>query len=160
MDYSPLRSAWRFYPWIVAAGMSVVVAVNIGMVTFALRTFPGQAPGGEGFDLSNRYNAVIDRVHEEAALGWTIDVGADRRGHPVLVMTDGGHLPLAHAQVTATADRPVGAALTTPVAFAETTPGHYVGDVSLPAQGQWEVLLTASVNGHDVTATRRIVVKR
>lgn len=153
------RSAWRFYPWIVAAGMSVVVAVNIGMVTFALQTFPGKAPGGEGFDLSNRYNAVIARVHDQTALGWTIGAEADRRGHPVLVLTDSDRAPLVHARIAATADRPVGNALTTQVTFAETTPGRYVGDVSLPEPGQWELLLTANVDGHAVTATRRIVVK-
>ncbi len=152
-------SAWRFYPWYVAGGMAVVVAVNIFMATTALRTFPGQAPGGEGFDLSNRYNAVIDRVHDQAALGWTITAASDQRGHPVLSMSGADHTPLAHARIVATADRPVGDAQTTSVAFHETTPGHYAGDVSLPAQGQWELLLTASVNGHDVTATRRIVVK-
>jgi nitrogen fixation protein FixH len=153
------RTAWRFYPWIIAAGMSVVVAVNIGMISFALYTFPGKAPGGEGFDLSNRYNAVIVRAQDQAALGWTIGANSDRLGHPLLDLTDPGHAPLAHARITATADRPVGAALTTLVTFAETTPGHYVGDVSLPVQGQWELLLTASVGGHNVTATRRIVVK-
>lgn len=152
-------SAWRYYPWIIAACMSVVVAVNVGMVTFALRTFPGKAPGGEGFDLSNRYNAVIERVHQETSLGWAVGADADGRGHPILVMTGADHAPLVHARIVANADRPVGNAMRTPVAFAETTPGHYVGDVSLPLQGQWELMLTASVGGHDVTATRRIVVK-
>lgn len=153
------RSTWRFFPWYIALGLSVVIAVNIGMVTFALRTFPGQAPGGEGFDLSNRYNTVIDRVHNQANLGWTIGAEADGKGHPVLVLTDASHTPLAQARIDATANRPLGRALTTPVSFAETTPGRYVGDVVLPASGQWEVQLTAHVAGHDVTATRRIVVK-
>ncbi len=153
------QSRWRYFPWIIAAGMSVVVAVNIGMVTFALRTFPGQAPGGEGFDLSNRYNQVIDRVHAEAALGWKIGAAADDTGHPVLLLTNADHAPLAHAQIGATADRPLGSASTTRVAFNETTPGRYVGDVALPLPGQWEVLLTASADGHHVTATRRVVVK-
>jgi nitrogen fixation protein FixH len=152
-------SAWRYFPWIIAAGMSVVVAVNIGMVTFALRTFPGKAPGGEGFDLSNRYNAVIERVHRETTLGWAIGADADARGHPVLVMTGADHAPLVHARIVATAERPVGNSMRVSVEFAETIPGQYVSDESLPLQGQWELLLTASVGGHDVTATRRIVVK-
>ncbi len=153
------RSFWRFYPWIVAAGMAVVVAVNIGMVTAALHTFPGKAPGGEGFDLSNRYNAVIDRANDRAALGWTIGAEADRGGHPVLNLTDAAHAPLARARIVATADRPLGAAMQTRVEFNETTPGHYAGDIALPAQGQWELQLTIAAAGHDIAATRRIVVK-
>lgn len=153
------RSNWRYFPWALAGGMSVVVAVNIVMATTALRTFPGQAPGGEGFDLSNRYNAVMDRVQREAAVGWTIGADADRRGHPVLILTGANHAPLAHAHIAAMADRPLGAPRTTPVVFTETTPGRYVGDVSLPEPGQWEIRFTASADGHDLTATRRIVVK-
>jgi nitrogen fixation protein FixH len=152
-------SAWRFYPWIIAAGMSVVIAVNVGMITAALRTFPGKAPGGEGFDLSNRYNAVIDRAHDQAALGWTIGAEADSRGRPVLILTDSGHAPLARARIVATANRPVGAAMKTTVEFHETNLGHYAGDAALPAQGQWELLLTIAADGHDIAATRRIVVK-
>jgi nitrogen fixation protein FixH len=153
------RSNWRFFPWAIAAFMSVVVVVNIYMATTALRTFPGQAPGGEGFDLSNRYNAVIERVQQESALGWTFAASADRRGHPVLVLSGPDKAPLTHARITATADRPLGAPMKTPVSFSETTPGQYVGDISLPEAGQWELLLTATANGNAVTATRRIVVQ-
>ena len=152
-------SFYRFYPWIVAAGMSVVVAVNIGMVTAALHTFPGQAPGGEGFDLSNRYNAVMERVRQQSALGLAIAAEADPSAHPVLSLRDAANAPVANAHIVATADRPVGAPQTTDVRFRETSPGRYVGDVSLPARGQWELLFTASAGGHDMTATRRIVVK-
>ena len=153
------RSAWRFFPWIIAAGMSVVIAVNVGMVTAALRTFPGQANGGSGFDLSNRYNAVIDRAKNQAALGWHIDAESNRFGRPVLALADRAGIALTRASIGATAQRPVGEALMTEIQFHETTPGHYVGDVSLPTPGQWDLLLTASAAGQDVTTTRRIVVK-
>ena len=153
------RSAWRFYPWAIAAGMAVVVAVNVVMATAALSTFPGQASGGEGFDLSNRYNSVIDRVQQQTALGWTVTAEADRRGHPMMVMTDAARAPLTRARIVATADRPVGEAQTTTVEFNETTPGHYAGDISLPSLGQWELLLTVKARGQDYTTTRRIVVK-
>ncbi len=152
-------SAWRFYPWIIAAGMSVVIAVNIGMVSFALHTFPGKASGGEGFDLSNRYNAVIERSQEQAALGWTIDAKTDETGHPALSLTDASGKALTGARINATAERPVGEARRTRLAFHETTPGHYASDVALPLPGQWIVLLNASADSHDVAATRRVLVR-
>ncbi len=152
-------SLWRFFPWTIAAGMAVVIAVNIGMVTAALHTFPGKANGGEGFDLSNRYNAVIDRVRAENALGWSAVAQVDQGQRPVLTLRDGTNKPLNGARITATAERPVGDPRTTEVMFRETTPGLYTADRTLLGHGQWDLMFTASANGHDLTATRRIVVK-
>ncbi|MEI7711860.1 MAG: FixH family protein [Rhodospirillales bacterium] len=152
-------SPWRFFPWFIAAGMTVVIAVNVGMVTTALHTFPGKTRGGEGFDLSNRYNTVLDRMQTQAALGWTVDAATDSRGRPVLRLAGAGHAPLNRARIVATASRPVGEAMETSIVFYETMPGQYAGDITLPAQGQWELLLTIAADGHEVAATRRIVVK-
>ena len=49
-----------------------MVLVNAGLVYAALYSFPGKA-GDEGFDLSNHYDAVLERGQREAALGWTVD---------------------------------------------------------------------------------------
>jgi nitrogen fixation protein FixH len=35
------RSAWRFFPLVVAAALGVVVLVNVGMAYIAISTFPG-----------------------------------------------------------------------------------------------------------------------
>ncbi len=152
-------SLWRFFPWTIAAGMAVVIAVNVGMVTAALHTFPGKATGGEGFDLSNRYNALIVRVQAENALGWTAVAQADQGARPVLTLRDAENRPLAAARIVATAERPVGDPRTTVIAFRETTPGLYAADTTLPERGQWDLMFTASAGGHDLTATRRILVK-
>jgi len=154
----PNRSVWRFFPWWVAGAMTVVIVVNVYMVYSALHTFPGQA-GRDGFDLSNRYDAVIDRVQQQDALGWKVRAEADGAGHPVLVLTDAQGAPLKGAKVDATAERPLGDTLTTHVAFREAGPGHYAGDVVLPLPGQWDIMLTATAAGHDVTTTRRIIVR-
>lgn len=39
----PARSLWRFFPWFIAGALGFVIAVNVVMVTIALRTFPGVA---------------------------------------------------------------------------------------------------------------------
>ena len=123
------RSAWRFFPLGVAGCMSIVIAVNFFMAYQALHTFPGKA-GGDGFDLSNRYNAVIERVQKEAALGWTVNAVANQERRAVVELID--------AQGTA--------------------PGRYVAAAPLPQEGQWDLMLTATAQGHDMTATRRIVI--
>lgn len=157
-DNPAATSMWRYYPWFVAAAMSVVIVVNIGMVTAALRTFPGQAGGG-GFDLSNRYNAVIAHTHEQASLGWTVQAEIDPAGHPVLHLIDAHGVALAGATVTATAERPLGDSQTTPIAFRDAGGGRYVGDVALPTHGQWQLLLSAVARGQELTTTKRIIVR-
>ncbi|MDR3538461.1 MAG: FixH family protein [Acetobacteraceae bacterium] len=156
-DKTP-RSAWRWFPWAIAGCMLVVMVVNFGMVYAALHTFPGQA-GSDGFDLSNHYDTVIERVQQQAALGWTLEARADAEGRPVLALTDKTGAPLTGARVDGTAERPLGAERTTHVAFQEQAPGRYVGDAKLGLPGQWDLSLVADAGGHQVVTTRRIIVR-
>jgi nitrogen fixation protein FixH len=152
------RSAWRLFPWAIAAFMTIVVAVNLGMVWSALHTFPGQA-GGDGFDLSNRYDAVLDRVAAQAALGWSVTAEIDAARHAIVLVTDRSHAALAGATLEGTARRPVGASEETRLVFRETGPGRYVAEAALAAKGQWDLLLSVSALGHDAAVTRRIIVR-
>jgi len=152
------RSPWLLFPWAVAASMLVVIMVNVGMVYTALSSFPGQA-GDEGFELSNHYDAVLAQVERQASLGWTIAVRADAASPPVVTLNERGGVPLTGAVITATAERPLGAAQTRRLVFRELGGGDYVADMALPMPGQWAVTLAASAQGHDVAVTRRIVVR-
>jgi nitrogen fixation protein FixH len=152
------RSIWQLFPWAIAGGMLVVIAVNLGMVYAALHTFPGKA-GSDGFDLSNHYDSVIEHVQQQAALGWRLEARADDAGHPVLALTDRTGAPLSGARIDATAERPLGAAQTTRVAFQEQAPGRYVGETSLAMPGQWDLSVVADAQGHEVVTTRRIIVR-
>lgn len=152
------RSGWRWFPWAIAAAMLAVIAVNAGMMWAAMHTFPGQA-GSDGFDLSNRYDRVIDRVQQQAALGWSVQAAADAERHPVLLLRAGSGAQLTGAVLHATAERPVGPEHATALAFRETAPGRYVATAALDERGQWDVLLSASAQGHTYTTTRRILVQ-
>jgi nitrogen fixation protein FixH len=139
------------------AGLGLVVVVNAGMVYAALHSFPGKA-GGEDFALSNRYDAGLEREQREMALGWTVVAEADAQGMPEIRLTGRDGSPLHGASVAASAERPLGAPERRALAFHETDAGRYVGDVALPAPGQWELTLSASFGGHDMAATRRVIV--
>ena len=152
-----MRSIWRFFPLAVVAGLGLVVVVNAGLIYAALRTFPGQA-GKEDFALSNHYDAVLDREQREAALGWSVVAVTDAAGRPEVTLTDRNGAPLNGASVAASAERPLGAPEEQALAFREATPGHYVASAALPAPGQWELTLSASYGGHDIAATRRVIV--
>jgi nitrogen fixation protein FixH len=152
------RNIWRFFPWFIATGMTVVIAVNGFMAYTALHTFPG-IPGNDGFDLSNHYNAVLDRVAREAALGWDVRAEIDAAGRPVVLLTDKSGAALSGAGIEATAQRPLGEPRTTSERFSEIAPGRYVGTGVLEEKGQWELQLSATAGGHEFSATRRLVVR-
>ncbi|HET8995078.1 MAG TPA: FixH family protein [Acetobacteraceae bacterium] len=152
------RSSWRWFPWAITAAMLVVIGVNIGMVYAAMHSFPGAA-GGDGFDLSNRYDRVIDQVQRQAALGWSLQASADALGHPVLLLHDRAGAPLAGAVLRGTAERPVGPQDATALAFQELAPGRYVAQLPLSERGQWDLLVSATAEGHRYTTTRRIMVR-
>jgi nitrogen fixation protein FixH len=148
---------WRWFPWLVAVALGVVVAVNAGMIYAALASFPGKA-GNDGFDLSNQYDAVLDHARRTAELGWTMAARADGTGRPEVTLADRQGSPLTGASVAASAARPLGAPQTQPLAFHETEAGRYVADAALTLPGQWELTLSAAADGHTVAVTRRIIV--
>ncbi len=157
-DRSATNSVWNLFPWAIVAGMLVVVAVNAGMVFSALQTFPGKA-GRDGFDLSNRYNKVIDRVQAQAALGWTVVTEVDATSRPTVRLTaSAGGTPLVNPRVVAVARRPVGDPQDTDLRFEHAGNGRYVADTPLAMQGQWDLMLTVTSQSRELMTTRRIIV--
>lgn len=154
----PSRNLWPFFPWFIAAAMGVVIVVNSFMAYSALSTFPGTA-GGDGFDLSNNYNAILARMKQEVALGWTVRAEVDKAGHPVVVLTDRSGNVLAGVAIEATAQRPLGDQHTTNVRFSEVSPGRYLGAAVLDEKGQWDLEVSATAGGHEFMTTRRLVVR-
>jgi nitrogen fixation protein FixH len=159
-DNSPeaARTVWRFFPWLIAAAIGVVVAVNAGMIYAAVASFPGKT-GDEGFALSNHYNGVLDRAQHDAELGWTMVARTNGMGRPEIILTDRHGSPLRAASVAASARRPVGIPETHQLVFHETTDGTYVADLALRTPGQWDLTVAAFASGHETTATRRIIVR-
>ncbi len=154
----PSRNLWPFFPWFIAAAMGVVIAINCFMAWSALHTFPGNA-GSDGFDLSNHYNAIIERVKQEAALGWGVAAEVDQAAHPVVVLTDRSGTTLAGAEIEAIAQRPLGDRHTRQVHFVEVSAGHYRGDAALDEKGQWQLEIWVIANGQEFSTTRRVMAQ-
>jgi nitrogen fixation protein FixH len=149
-------TGWRFFPWYVAGGLCVVLLVNAVLVFLAVESFPGLATD-HGFNASNHYDSVLAAADRQAALGWTVqDTLAD--GRPVVALSGRDGAPLAGARLSATAERPIGAAEPVPVAFHATAPGRFEADAPLE-QGKWELDLTVTANGQDYHTVRRLIVK-
>ena len=149
-------SSWRFFPWVVAGGMLIVVAVNVAMATIAIRSFPGVS-ATTVFDRSNANDAVLADAARQAALGWTVAVRLDGL-RPVMRVTDRDGRPLQGLLVSGVAERPLGPAQTLRSSFHAAAAGLYVADVALDGRGQWDLMITAASDGHHYRTATRVVV--
>ena len=150
------RSAWRWFPWYVVAGMAIVIMANGALSWYAISTFPGLAEN-DVFDHSNAYDTVLAKAQQEAALGWSLTV-VDQNGHEVINLTDRRGHPLSGAAVEVTAQRPLGPDTTTRMQMREITPGRYEASEMLQLRGQWTLLISARLGDQHLDAARRVVV--
>lgn len=150
------RTSWRFFPWYVACGIGVAMAVNAVLVWFAVESFPGLATWN-GFDTSNGYDRVLDAAQRQAALGWTVRDTLDG-AVPVVTLAGPDGAPLAGARLAASIERPLGTAAPEPLAFREAGPGRYQAETAL-GRGKWDMSLTVTAAGQAFHTVRRMVVK-
>ena len=145
-----IRAGWELFPVAVFAAFVVVIGVNATMVKLALDTFPGKT-AGEGFDVSNRYDRILELAQKEAALGWKADISV-AEGQPVVIL-----FAPEQATIDASAERPVGPREHTPLVF-EGAGARRVSETVL-APGQWDILLTVSNGTHALHTAKRVIVK-
>jgi len=155
---NPRTPSWRFFPWALALGLGVVVAVNGIMVWSALSSYPGRA-GQDGFDLSNRYETVLSRDRAMSGLGWSVTVAMNETHHPVISIGGPPDSEKGTFQVDAVAERLVGPAHRTPLLFRAAEDGRFVADGTLDLPGQWEVTVRIGSVTRDYAVTKRVIVR-
>ena len=150
------RSAWDWFPWVVAASLAVVILINAGMIWAALATFPGQA-GPDGYDLSNDYNRVLRAAARQRALGWHVALRLDAADRLTLRLAGPDGRPLVATVATVEAERPVGPRQVHRFALIPLAQGHYRAARPLP-RGQWQVALRLRADGHGYSEQQRMIV--
>jgi nitrogen fixation protein FixH len=155
---APRRSLWSHFPLFLIAAMGVVMAVNAMLMIDAFRTFPGAAPN-DGFDMSNAYDGVFRAAAAQRALGWTVQADVADGAHPSLKLTDARGAPIVGAVVKANAERPLGEPMSREFALADQGGGRYIAAGSLPALGQWDLMLRVDAEGHEMRVTRRVLAR-
>lgn len=155
----PKTGSYRWVPWVFVAGMTVVVAVNGGLVYFATREPVGiivKNPYQDGL----RYNRTLEERQKQIALGWQVAAAVTgASGLPGVEIRveakDAAGLPLQGLTGTLRFDRPVERL---PPITAELLPlagGRFTATATLPRPGQWELTIELA-NGSDrhVSSTR------
>lgn len=159
MTASLAQPRFRIKGWHVLVSVTafflVVVAVDVGFLVMAYRTFPGEV-SRTPYEDGVTYNRKLAQLQAQAKLGWTVSAGVlpsgevlarvrDRDGRPVTGLTGSGKL-----------ERPATEAGRITPAFRETAPGEYL---ARPGRllGSWDLTLVLTDKaGRRFEAERRL----
>jgi len=122
----------RHAAMILVAFFGVVIAVNITMAMYAMRTFGGTVVENS-YVASQEYNRWLAAAERQKELGWKISTGVDEARR---VTVD---VALAGAEVRGFARHPLGREPDVPLTFVATD-GGFRSTGPLPA-GRWSVHL-------------------
>ncbi len=154
---------YRWIPWVFVAAMSVVVAVNGGLIYFATREPVGivvKNPYQDGL----RYNETLKERRQQAALGWQIAAGVfgEAGASPVEVKVeakDASGQPLPYLQGTILFERPVEKLPPIRGELAALGGGNYIGTAVLPRAGQWALTIEFTDGTRRHSSSTRVTVK-
>lgn len=153
------RSLW--IPTLMVVLMLGVVAVNGTLVFFAQSTFSG-LDTTKAYQEGIEYNAILKEAAASAALGWTarttVSPAVGGR-HLAVTVTDKAGQPVQGLTLLAHLVRPVSTALDQQLTLRPEGAGIYGTDVVLPADGNWELRLSAEDGATDWQVVQRIFVK-
>jgi nitrogen fixation protein FixH len=155
---SAARAAgYAWFPKALLAALAIVIAVNVTMVWFATRSFPGQV-NANPYEVGTEYNHILAAAQTQAALGWRLTAEADGRTLSVRLADRTGQ-PIAGADVRGTLSRPVGPPQTTEVRLVPAAPGQYRAADILAAPGQWELDVDATRGNERLSTSIRVVAR-
>jgi nitrogen fixation protein FixH len=120
---------------IFIGGFAIVIAVNLLMASIAVGSFHGTVVDNS-YVASQNYNGWLKQAAASKALGWQAVPHRRADGH---VVVEALGVP-AGAQMTATAERPLGARDDRPLTFVAEGRGRWVSTETLAA-GRWQMRL-------------------
>lgn len=124
------------------AFFGVIIAVNLGLVYFALHSWPGLSTD-DAYQKGLHYNDTLASAAKQSELGWQSVIRyAPKEGLAVdLHRHDGA--PIPGLRVTARIERAVGEPMRHDVTFTEVMPGTYGSPLKLEKAGRWLIEVTA-----------------
>lgn len=139
------RSA-RHLPWIIAAGLTAVVAFNLSLVYIAVSN-PATRIQGDTYEASLRWDEVVAEHEASRALGWQVDIvtcrqrGLDAEGRCVIELDvyDRDGRPIDGLEGKLQLERADDTNLDRDGTFAGTGEGHYEAKVELGRAGLYQM---------------------
>ncbi|WP_309627427.1 FixH family protein [Brevundimonas sp.] len=151
----PARPPFTVKGWHVGAAVTaffaLVIGVDAGFLVLAYRSHPGQV-AARPYETGLIYNAELERLRAQDALGWRAGAAARAGGLDVLLQDRSGR-PLTGLRVSATLQRPATEQGRTELSLNEGEAGQYAVDRTL--SGTWDARIVA-VDG----AGQRFIAER
>jgi nitrogen fixation protein FixH len=143
---------------------TVVIGVNVTMMTLAISTMPGtevESPYLAGI----KYNAEISSARAQEARGWRMTSHVDRAGDGHAVVTiealDRDGAPLPGLALSVRLARPTDTRADRAFMLGERSAGRYFGEASDVAAGIWDLEVEADRDGERLFRSRnRITLDR
>ncbi|MCA0400723.1 MAG: FixH family protein [Proteobacteria bacterium] len=145
----------------LVAFFAVIFAVNMVMMTLALRTMPG-IEVKSAYEASQRFNRELEAAQAQDQLGWQVDVVTARLKSGVLgvELRDKTGAPLGGLEVFARIERPTDAKLDQRIKLFVEGPGRYGAEFPPLATGQWLLTIEARQGGARRFLSQRKVLLR
>lgn len=146
------QQARSFTGWhmtaILVSFFAVVIAVNVLMATFAVRSFGGTVVENS-YVASQKFNGWLAQARAQEKLGWRDEVTLDTARHVRMTLNVHG------ARMSAVAQHPLGRSPDIALHLHEAEPGLYVSDRALPA-GRWQVRFEIRHDGGEEHLLREV----
>lgn len=126
---------------VFVGGFGIVIAVNLFMASHAVGSFHGTVVDNS-YVASQKYNGWLAQAAASEALGWQ---AVPRRREDGRVVVETLAVP-AGAQMTALAERPLGARDKAALTFTDEGLGRWVSHEAL-APGRWQVRIAIRAQG-------------
>lgn len=128
--------------WILAVSFfGVIIAVNVGMATLAMRSWTGLVVGNS-YIASQEFEEKRLAHEAQRKAGWKAEL-AYLSGTARLVIVDGARTPIDLGEVILKLNRPVGGHDDRVIDLERQSDGSYEAAVALP-RGVWEFTVTAA----------------
>ena len=159
-NFDPRRSRW--IPWAIVGFFGVIIAVNAVMLWFALGTFNGLSYK-EAYDRGVHYNETLAEAEAQHALGWQVALSSERVGPRqilvVLELADKVGAPITAAGVEGALVRPVQEGNDLQVSLTHQGGGRYLGRVTAPLAGQWDLDLVIVAGEDHYRVQERLMIE-
>ena len=154
-------SQYRWIPLAIVGAFLFVIAVNGGLVYFALSSWPGLTTD-HAYNEGLAYNRVIDEVEKESKLGWKLETvyhpGSPGGGYVQVSIRDAAGAPVDGAALVGELIRPIEQMPPVPLSFAAQGEGTYRAQIVVPRPGQWDLFFSAKRSADIMRGGRRIQV--
>jgi len=154
-------------PWIrgLIGMMSVIVMVNIIMITVAYKTSPGLVVD-DYYEKGKNYNKSLEKMAAQKALGWEAVLSAPERTEVGQItrygvtLADSSRSPLSADKVEIYAFRPSDVSADFVAQMELKAEGQYAGDLMFPLPGVWDLVVDIVKGSDQFEITKRIFVSK